>query len=41
MSRSNDQNYDDFNIKNGKNSILVKSDASNISDERLFEIVGI
>ena len=41
MSRSNDQNYDDFNIKNDKNSILEKSDARNISDKRLFEIAGI
>ena len=41
MSTSNDRHHDDFDNKNGKNWILEKSDASNISDKRVFEIAGI
>ena len=41
MSTSNDQYYHYFNNKNGKNGILEKSGASNISDERVFAIAGI
>ena len=41
MSTSNHRYYDNFTNKNGKNWILEKSDASNISDNRSFEIAGI
>ena len=41
MSTSNDQYYHYFNNKNGKNWILEKSDASNISDKQVFAIAGI
>ena len=41
LSTINDHYSEDFNIKNGKNLILEKSDASNISDKRAFQIAGI
>ena len=41
MSTSNNQYYNYFNNKNDKNWILEKSDASDISEKRVFEIVGI
>ena len=41
MSTSNDQYSKFLNNKNGKNWILEKSDASNISDKRAFQIAGI
>ena len=41
LSTINGHLSDDLNVKNGKNWILGKSDVSNISDKRAFQIVGI